>query len=399
MLDDTMDKSSLQPATLSVHAGELYSEHYPITTPIFQTSTYYFAKTKDLHDFFQGKSKRIAEYGRYGNPTQKAAEKKLAALDKAEACLLCSSGMNAITSTIISMCRSGDHIIITDDSYRRTRQFIMEIISKFNIQFSFVKPDIQEIQKVIKPSTRLLISESPTNPYLYLLDIQKVADICKQHSIKSIIDSTIATPYNQNPIEFGIDIVIHSVTKYLAGHNDILGGAILGKSHLISAISDFQSMTGGIMDPHACYLLIRGLKTFALRLEHQNQSALEIARTLEKNKYIKQVWYPGLPSHPHHAIARKQMKGFGGVISFMVDADIDKTSKFIDCLQIPKIAPSMGGVESLIEQPALMSYYELSNIEREKISIFGNLVRLSVGIEDTSDLVQDIEKALNKALK
>ena len=385
-------------STLAVHGGEHRNkEHQPLTTPIYQTATYTFEDTKSLHNFFQGKDDRIAEYGRYGNPTQQVAEQKLRGLEQAEACLLFSSGMNAITTAILSICKKGDHIVLTDDSYRRTRQFVIQILHKFGIGFSFVKPDSKSIAEAILPDqTKLLISESPTNPYLHILDMQKIVSVCKKYKIKSLVDATFATPYNQRPLKFGIDIVAHSITKYLGGHNDILGGALLGREHLISAFKELQSIMGGVIDPHSCYLLIRGLKTFPLRIRQQNESSQKIATFLEGHGKIKRVWYPGLRSHPNHLLARSQMDGYGGVISFLVKADLNTTSSFIDSMKIAQIAPSLGGVETLIEQPALMSYYEMPDSEREKLGIYGNLVRLSVGIEDTDDIISDLEQSLRK---
>ncbi len=383
--------------TLAVHGGEFRDkEHYPLTTPIYQTATYIFENTEALIEFFEGRTNRLAEYGRYGNPTQEAAQNKLKALEGAEACLLFSTGMNAVTTTILAIARKGDHIIITNDSYRRTRQFILEVISKYGVSFDIVEPKIEAIERAITPKTKLIISESPTNPYLRVLDLKRLAEVAKTHRIKTLIDSTFATPYNQRPLEFGIDLVVHSVTKYLAGHNDILGGALLGKKFLVDAIKSQQAILGGILDPHSCYLLLRGLKTFPLRISYQNQSALKIAKFLEEHPKVERVFYPGLPSHPDHQIAKEQMKGFGGVISFLIKGDLKTTSYFIDSLKIPKIAPSLGGVESLIEQPALMSYFELTKEERSALGIYENLVRLSVGVEDTQDLIEDLAQALEK---
>ena len=393
---DQRISSGMGFSTASVHAGETAEKaHRPLTSPIYQTATYTFEDTQNLHDFFQGKLNRVAEYGRYGNPTQNIAENKLKILENAEACLLCASGMTAVTTAILSICRQGDHIVITDDSYRRTRQFVMQVLSKFGIDFSFVEPRMKYIQEaILRKKTKLLISESPTNPYLHVLDMKAIAEICKQNQVKSLIDSTFATPYNQRPLDFGIDIVVHSITKYLGGHNDILGGAIFGKEHLITAFKELLSIMGGVIDPNSCYLLIRGLKTFALRIKHQNDSAQKIAEFLEAHPKIEKVYYLGLSSHPNHDLASKQMRGFGGVISFLVKADLAHTSKFIDRVRLAQIAPSLGGVETLIEQPALMSYYEMPEAERVQIGIYGNLVRLSVGIEDTEDLMDDIDQAL-----
>ena len=393
-------KNSLPPkmgfSTSSVHGGSIVEEkHRPLTTPIYQTATYTFEDTQNLHDFFQGKLDRVAEYGRYGNPTQNVAEGKLTSLENAEACLLMASGMNAVTTAILSICRQGDHIVITDDSYRRTRQFVIQILSKFGISFTFVKPQIKTIeQAIMSQKTKLLISESPTNPYLHILDMEALAKICQQNKVKSLIDSTFATPYNQRPLSFGIDIVVHSVTKYLSGHNDILGGAILGKEYLINAFRDLLSIMGGVIDPNSCYLLLRGLKTFALRIQQQNNSTQKIAEFLESHPKIEKVYYLGLKSHPNYELAKKQMRGFGGVVSFLVKADLKNTSKFVDQMQLAQIAPSLGGVETLIEQPALMSYYEMDDSERAKIGIHSNLIRLAVGIEDVEDLLSDLDQAL-----
>ena len=384
-------------STTSVHGGGVdFNLHKTLVAPIYQTATYTFEDTEDLHNFFQHKTQRIAEYGRYGNPTQSIVEKQLSALENTESCLLFPSGMSAVTTAILSICKQGDHIIITDDSYRRTRQFIKQVISKFGITFTFVKPEANAIEAAISNNTKLFISESPTNPYLRVLDLGQVTTICKKHKIKSLIDSTLATPYNQRPADFGIDLIVHSVTKYLGGHNDVLGGALLGKDYLISAVKSLQSIIGCIIDPNSSYLLHRGIKTFALRMQYQNESTLKIAHFLESHRLVQEVWYPGLVSHPDHTIAKNQMKGFGGLISFIIKADMKQSSLFIDSVEIPQIAPSLGGVESLIEQPALMSYYEMSSEERNQIGIYDNLIRLSVGIEDTEDLIADLQQALNK---
>lgn len=384
--------------TKSVHEGEyVFNDQYALTTPIFQTSTFAFENTAQLREFFEGRSKRISEYGRYGNPTQDVAESKLKAMENAEAALLFPSGMSAITTAILAICKQGDHIIITSDSYRRTRQFIRQVMSRFGVEFTLSLPDVESIEKSIQKNTRLIISESPTNPYLRVVDLRKIVEVAKKHNIKTFIDSTMATPYNFKPLEFGVDVVTHSVTKYLAGHNDLLSGVLLGKSPIIAAIKELQAILGGVPDPGSCYLIIRGLKTFPLRMERQNQSAQEIAEFLESHPKIERVWYPGLKSHPDHEIATQQMKGFGGVVSFQVKGDIDTGSRLIDAMKIPKIAPSIGGVESLIEQPSLMSYFEMTTKEREEIGIYDNLIRFSIGIEDTKDLIEDLRQALEKS--
>ncbi len=387
-------------STLAVHGGEDPRKPFDaITHAISPTSTYVFRDTAELCDHFEGRIERD-EYGRYGNPTVRAAERKLAALEGAEDAACFGSGMAAITTTLLAMLRAGQHVVLTADGYRRTRQFVTRLLDRFGVSSTLVPPgDYAALEAAIVPGkTRLILSESPTNPYLNIVDLEKLAEIKSRHrTIKVLIDATFATPINQRPIEWGVDLVTHSCTKYLGGHNDLLAGVVCGNQALIDAIRESRGVLGGVLDPHAAYLLIRGLKTLDLRVRHQNRSALEIARFLEAHPMIERVYYPGLPSHPHHAIAKRQMEGFGGVISFLVRGDLEQVSRFIDACKIPQIGPSLGGVESLIEQPALMSFYELSTEERLAIGIRDNLVRLAVGVEDTRDLAGDLDEALAHA--
>jgi cystathionine gamma-synthase len=390
------------PSTQAVHAGDARPfAHHALTTPIVQTATYTFADTADLRAFMDermwGGARDRAEYGRYGNPTVAAAEAKIAALDGAEDALLFSSGMAAVTTVLLSFLSSGTHLVITDDAYRRTRQFCLNFLRRFGIESSVVPMgDYAALEAAVRPNTRLIISESPTNPYLRVLDLERVADIGRRHNVRTLIDSTFATPINQRPIDFGIDLVLHSATKYLGGHNDLLAGAITGSASFIALLRQQLWMLGAVADPHNAYLLVRGLKTLALRVARQNESGLRVAGFLEAHPKVERVWYPGLPSHPDHAIARAQMSGFGGVVTFEVRGDLDTTSRLVDAVRIPIIAPSLGGVETLIEQPALMSYYEFSTEERLAVGIKDNLVRLSLGIEDADDLIADVEQALEK---
>jgi cystathionine gamma-synthase len=384
--------------TQAVHAGEeRRNPDSALTVPIRATATYTFANTAELIDHFEGRTTR-EEYGRYGNPTVTVAETKIAALDSADDCCLFSSGMSAVTTTLLTVLKAGQHVIMTDDCYRRTRQFVTTTLSRFGIEHTIVKVgDYDALEAAIRPqATKIILGESPTNPYLQVEDLPRLADIAKRHRIKTVIDSTFATPINQRPCEFGIDLVIHSATKYLAGHNDILAGSVSGRSGLVSAIRETRSVLGGVLDPHAAYLLIRGLKTLHLRVERQNASGMAVAMYLEAHPRVRRVFYPGLASHPNHTIAAAQMTGFGGVVSFEVDSDLEGTSRFIDACSIPRIAPSLGGVESLIEQPALMSFFELSTEEREAVGIVNNLVRLSLGIEDVDDLIRDVGVALEQ---
>ncbi|MBM2803986.1 MAG: Cystathionine gamma-synthase [Deltaproteobacteria bacterium] len=391
------DGKALGFSTLAVHGGEPRPKlGNSLATPIVQTATYTFADTQELHDHFQHKIER-EEYGRYGNPTQRVAEQKLAALEGAADCLLFSSGMAAVTTALYAVLSHNSHVVVTDDSYRRTRQFLTQTLHRFGIEVSVVPAgDYQAIEEAVRPTTRLLVSESPTNPYNRIVDMERFADIGKRHRVKTLIDATFATPFNQRPLEFGIDLVLHSATKYLGGHNDLLAGAVLGSAELVDGIRSLQHVTGAIIDPLAAYLLVRGLKTFGLRIERQNANAQALAEFLAGHPKIAAVHYAGLPSHPEHAIARRQMRGFGGVVSFEFKGDLEATSRVVDGCSIPQIAPSLGGVESLIEQPALMSFYELSTEERLMVGIKDNLIRYSVGIEDSADLIADLAAALER---
>ncbi len=390
------------PSTQAVHAGEPRPNPYgSVTTPIVQTSTYAFPNTDALEAFMAERmfwEKPLhQEYGRYGNPTVRAAEDKLAALDEGDDAVLLSSGMAAVTLTLLILLHPGDHLIITADAYRRTRTFCNTFLSRWGVDVTVVPPgDYEAIEAAIRPQTRYIFSETPTNPFLYVLDLERLVDIARRHNVRTIIDSTFATPYNLKPLTYGVDLVIHSVTKYLAGHNDLLAGVIVGRGDLTVPLREAQAMFGAVVDPSTAYLILRGLKTLALRVERQNASALAIAHFLESHPKVRRVWYPGLVSHPHHEVARRYMRGFGGVVSFEIDGTDEDTRRFVDALRIPRIAPSLGGVESLVEQPALMSYYEMAPEDRLALGITDQLVRLSVGIEDTEDLIADLEQALGK---
>ncbi|HEV8307108.1 MAG TPA: aminotransferase class I/II-fold pyridoxal phosphate-dependent enzyme [Methylomirabilota bacterium] len=395
---DEPPRRPLGPSTVAVHAGEPRPKPgHSLATPIIQTATYTFANTQEVKDHFDGKIERI-EYGRYGNPTQRIAEAKLAALEGAEDCLLFASGMAAVTTAFFAMLSRGGHVVVTDDSYRRTRQFLNQTLHRYGIEVSTVPAgDYEALEDAIRPTTRVLVSESPTNPYNRILDLERFAEIGRRHRVKTMIDATFATPYNQRPLEFGVDVVIHSATKYLGGHNDLLAGAVLGARGLVDAIRGLQGVTGAVVDPFVAYLLVRGLKTFALRMERQNTNAQAIAEFLAAHPRVAAVHYAGLPNHPEHDIAKKQMRGFGGVVSFEVRGDLHAASRVVDACRIPHIAASLGGVESLIEQPAIMSFYELTTEERLQIGIKDNLIRYAVGIEDADDLIADLAQALDRA--
>jgi cystathionine gamma-synthase len=393
------DNRSTEPTagTLAVHGGEARKKaHDSVTTPIVWSATYAFANTAEIERYFNGDIER-EEYGRYGNPTVRAAEKKLAALEGAEDAAIFSSGMAAATTVLFELLKAGDHVVLTNDCYRRTRQFVTRFLSRLGVESTLVDPGEEEaLRRALRPGrTKVILAESPTNPYLRVADLPVFArarNACPGANL--IIDGTFATPVNQRPLAEGADLVIHSCTKYLGGHNDLLAGAVCGRAGLVQAIKDLRGVLGGVLDPQSAFLLIRGLKTLPLRVQRQNQTALEVARWLERHPRVRCVFYPGLESHPDYAIARKQMRGFGGVVSFRIKGDVRETSRVIDACKLATIAPSLGAAETLIEQPAYMSYFEMTSEEREAIGIYDDLVRLSCGLEDAEDIIADLEQAL-----
>ncbi|MFQ5795302.1 MAG: trans-sulfuration enzyme family protein [Candidatus Bipolaricaulia bacterium] len=395
--DSTTDRRKRRHSTVAVHGGEqrIKSEN-SLPVPVFQTATYAFQNTEELQRYMDGEIDR-EKYGRYGNPTQKAVERKVAALEGGEAALLLPTGMAAVTTTLIALLSAGDHAIFTDECYKQTREFAMNLLPRFGVEVSTVAmADYQAIETTVTENTRVIFSESPTNPFLNLLDFERLVAIGRRYGIWTVVDSTFATPYNQRPLDFGVDLVVHSATKYLGGHNDLMAGLVVGSNELIDQIRGTQAILGGAPDPHGAYLLIRGLKTLALRMERHNENTLRIARFLEGHPKVKRVYYPGLESHPHHRVARRQMRGFGGVVSFELADTGRDVDRFVDALQIPYIASSFGGVESLVEQTALMSYHRYTPEQRARMGISDALIRFSVGIEDPEDLIDDLCHALEE---
>jgi cystathionine gamma-synthase len=391
-------KDTRPPYTTSVHGGEPKAFAYDSQTlPIVQTATYTFENTAALVAYMEGQTER-EEYGRYGNPTVRVLEERLAVLEAAEDSVVFASGMAATTSAILALVGQGSHVVLFNDCYRRTRQFVTKFLERFGVQHTLVESaDLNALERAFRPETKLVVSEAPTNPFLAVVDLPRLAQMCREHRVKTLIDSTFATPFNLRPAELGIDLIVHSATKYLSGHNDVLAGVVAGKAGLVSLVRDVRHMMGAVCDPHAAYLVHRGLKTLALRVAHQNQSAQALAEALEGHPKVARVYYPGLASHPNHKTAAATMRGFGGVVTFELKGDLASTGRFVDALKIPHIAPSLGGVEALVEQPALMSYFELSTEQREAIGMKDTLVRYSVGIEDKNDLIADVIEALRVA--
>ena len=389
-------------STRAVHAGEERAKPYhALTTPIVQSSTFTFSDMADLVEFeeayLRGEDIGRLEYGRYGNPTVAAVERKLADLDSGQAALLFSSGMAAITVALLSLLSAGTHVVMTNDCYRRTRQFLTQFLNRYGVEATQVLVgDYDALEAAIRPDTHLILSESPTNPYLRVVDVPRLVAIARRHGLQTVIDSTFATPVNQRPLEFGVDLVIHSATKYLGGHNDLLAGVAIGSEPMIAGLRETQGMVGAICDPNTAYLLLRGLKTLELRVVRHNDTGLKVARFLEGHPAVRQVFYPGLPSHPDYAVACQQMSGFGGVVSFELDADLETTSRFVDALRIPYIGPSLGGTESLVIQVAVSTYYDLTSEQRAALGIADTLVRLAVGVENADDLIADLARALDQ---
>ncbi len=389
-------------STQSVHGGAARDKGFhSITTPIVQSATYAFENTAKLIEFLDAKvyggELDREEYARYGNPSVWAVENRIAELEGAEDAAIYPSGMSAVTSLFLTTLRPDTHIVMTDDCYRRTRQFCDTTLRKFGVATTVVPMgDYAALEAAIVPrKTRFIFTETPTNPYLRVADLERLVALGKQYRTLTLLDTTFATPVNLRPLEYGVDFVLHSATKYFGGHNDVLAGVIAGSAARLKALKDARGMLGNVIDPHQAYLIERGLKTLAVRVRHQNASALAVARYLERHAKIERVYYPGLPSHPDYEIAKAQMSGFGGVVSFQVAGDLGATSGFIDRLRIPYIAPSLGGTESLIEQPAYVSYYDLNAEERRALGIGDNLVRLALGIEDAEDIIADLGQALS----
>lgn len=401
MSNKNSNAKNWKPSTLAIHGNvRLPKAHHAVSTPIMHTSNYYFDTADEVEDFMrakgQGKLIHEHEYARYGNPTQTETERKLAAIEGAERAVLYSSGMAAVLLSIMTFMKPGGHIIFTSDCYRQTRDFAINFLGKFGMDNSIVDPTAEAIEKAIKPNTNIIFTESPTNPYLRILDIPAIVKVAKTKKVLTIIDATLATPYNIKPIEMGVDVVIHSATKYLGGHNDLMAGVALGSNALMADLYKMQRMMGATPGPLTCFLLERGLKTFGMRMEHHNKAGLAVAQMLEAHPKIEKVWYPALKSHPDHKLAMEQMKGFGSVISFLVKGGNKETRQFIDALELFLITPSLGGSESLVTQMWAMSFFDYSEEYRKNIGMVDNLVRLALGLEDVDDLLFDLKQALDQ---
>lgn len=384
------------PSTLAVHAGEDRQKAlHAITDPIVCAATYTFADTQSVIAYIEQKIPR-EEYGRYGNPGERVVERKLAALDGGEEALLYSTGMAAIVGLLMAKLNSGDEVVFFDECYHRSREFCAKHLSRFGVTTRQVPAcDYEAMAAAITPRTKLLISESPTNPHLSVVDLARFAEIGQRHGVETLIDATLATPYNAQPLACGVDYVLHSATKYLGGHNDLLAGVIVGSAEKLAPVRKLRGIMGAINSPHNIYLLERGLKTFELRMQRHNANGQAMAEFLAAHPRVERVYYPGIETHPYYEVARRTMRGFGGLITFQVKgADWKQTARVVDACKLFRIAPSLGGVESLIEQPLVMSYYECSPEDRKSFGIYDNMIRISCGIENQEDLIADLAAAL-----
>jgi methionine-gamma-lyase len=337
-------------------------------------------------------------YTRYGNPTLERAETIIAQLEGAEAALVTGSGMGAITTTILALVQSGDHIVAQRNHYMGTTKLLTEILPRFGMTATLVdQTDVAAFAAALRPETKLLLVETPSNPTMQLTDLQAIADLARPRNILTFCDNTFASPYNQRPLAHGIDLVMHSATKYLGGHHDLSAGVVAGSQALLAKIWEAHMVIGAVLGPIDGWLLLRGLRTLAVRVKQQNQTALTLAQALERHPAIEQVYYPGLPSHPQYALAQRQMKGFGGVLSFAVRGGYGATQRFISALKLPTQAVSLGGYESLVVHAAAMWEGTLGEAGLIEAGIQPNLVRFSVGLEDEQDLLADLQQALAQA--
>lgn len=386
------------PSTQAIHAGEQRSKPcHSLTDPIYCSATFTFQNTQEIIDYLENEVPR-EEYARLGNPSEKTVEAKLAELEGAEAGLLFCTGMAAMTSFLLAKLSAGDEVVFFDECYHHSREFCLEHLSRFGVKSTQIKTgDYEGMEAAITPNTRLLISEAPTNPHLSMIDVERFAEIGKRHGVDTLVDATLATPFNLRPLAFGVDYVLHSATKYLAGHNDLLAGVILGSQEKMAPIRKLRNVMGGVNAPHNIYLLQRGLKTFALRMKQHNATGQAVAEFLDAHPKVQRVYYPGLPSHPSYDLAKRYLNGYGGLLSFtLVDPDWRAAAKVIDSVRIPHIGPSLGGAESLIEQPYILSFYKNTPEERAAVGIPDNMVRLACGLEEAEDLIQDLEQALEQ---
>jgi cystathionine beta-lyase/cystathionine gamma-synthase len=382
-------------ATELVHRAKGESRRAePLTTPIYETTTFVFESASEVREYNEGRSHKYL-YTRYGNPTNTVVEDKIAKLEGADAAMLLSSGQAATTTALLGLLKAGDEVVCSSAIYGGTLHLLTDLLPRFGIRSRFVS--IEELRKpedVISGETRLLWFESPINPTLRCIDIAVVANACRARGVISVIDNTFASPVNQQPLSLGVDLVMHSATKYLNGHSDVTAGVLAGPAALLAPVQQARKMIGTVLEPHAAYALGRGLKTLTVRMERHNLTAMAVAQWLAADPRVKTVYYPGLPGHPDHEIARRQMRGFGGMLCLDVGGGYEGAARFFDRLKVFNRAASLGGVESLCSLPVLTSQWGHSDEELERAGVTHSMARLSVGMEDAEDLIADLDQAL-----
>jgi cystathionine beta-lyase/cystathionine gamma-synthase len=383
------------PATELIHAGETdRGVAVPLTTPIYETTTFVFDSAEEVLAYNEGRSSKYL-YSRYTNPTVISAERKLAALDRAELALLFSSGQGATTTLLMTHLKAGDEVVCSAAIYGGTLHLLQDVLARFGVTPRFVSLDeLAAPDRLFSDRTRIVWFESPINPTLRCVDVARIASACRARSVLSVIDNTFASPINQQPLALGVDLAMQSVTKYLNGHSDVTGGVVAGSAALVAPIEKVRRMVGTVMDPHPAYALGRGLKTLPLRVARHNTNAQAVADFLSQHRRVSRVYYPGLPSHPDHAIAKTQMSGFGGMVCFDLDGDYARAAAVYDRLKIIKRAASLGGVESLISMPVLTSQWGHTDEQLRDAGVTRGMLRLSVGLEDAVDLIEDLDQAL-----
>lgn len=382
-------------ATRAIHAGEpvRHGVDVPVTAQIVRSSTFTFSSTAEIKKWAEGKSHAYI-YSRYGNPTLAVAEGKIAALEGAEAAVVTSSGMAAISHTLLSLLSEGDEMISTSQVYGGTYRLQRDVLARLGIAVKHVDSSLEGVEQLVTEKTKALYVETPTNPTLHLVDLRRASAFAKKHNLVSVADNTFATPMLQNPLQYGFDIVIHSVTKGLSGHSDLLGGVAVGSKQLIEPVRQMVIALGGCMDPEVAFLLARGVKTLAVRIERQCASALRVAKFLEQHRKVERVHYPGLKSHRDHLLAKRQMRGFGSMLAFDLKGGLPAARRFCDRVKVFLLAVSLGGVESLVVLPIYSSHYRMSAQELRRAGVKPGTVRVSIGLEDPEDLIEDLRQAL-----
>ena len=389
-------EASWGDATRAIHAGE--SNHGvggPVATPIVRSSTFTFSDTAEMKRWAEGKSKAYI-YTRYGNPTLTVAETKLSQLERAEAAVVAASGMAAISSALLGVLGSGDELIATRQLYGGSYRLLRDVFPRLGIKVHHVETDLEGVDRLVTPRTKALYIETPTNPTLRVVDVRKAAALARKHKLVSLIDNTFASPALQKPVEMGFDLVLHSATKYLAGHSDLIGGAVVGRADLVAKARQMVIYLGGSMDPEGAFLLIRGMKSLGVRVRQQCANAMAVAKFLAKHPKVARVHYPGLASHPDHKLSARQMDGgFGGMLAFDMKGGIAAARRVCDRVRVFFLAASLGGVESLVVLPIYTSHYKMSAAELAAAGVSPGTIRVSVGLEDAKDLIEDLRQALS----